>query len=227
MIICFAGCDKTDPSYQNSSASEPSTTDNTENTAINQEDDDVLLSVLYNKTPFITAKGTTVYMKDYKPFYKYPDDIDYYEKDNVFVPGDYAYVDLDKDGRNELVVSESPYADTYLILYKTSDKIYGCSLYGRWFQSLKSDGTFLSSGGAYSNSYNTISFNENIYNISTIAKFDFIADTEKPSSDKYGFEPDYEKSVFEIKGKKVSFDEIEKFVEEWDKRPEAEWIKFE
>ena len=211
IFFCFAGCNKANTYSQNS-------------TVTKTEDDNILLSVLHNKTPFITTKDTTVYIKDYKPLYKYPEDIDYYEEDIVFVPRDYTFVDLDKDGQNEFIISELPDADTYLILHKSNDKIYGYSLYVRWFQSLKSDGTFLSSGGAFTHNYNTINFDENKYNISTFATFDFVGD-EKPSSNRFGCEPDYEKSVFEIDGKKVSFEKIEEFAEEWDKRPNAEWIQ--
>ena len=48
-----------------------------------------LLSTLYNKSPFITQKGTTVYLNAYKPYYKHSEDKDYYEKENVFVPQEY------------------------------------------------------------------------------------------------------------------------------------------
>lgn len=194
MIFCFVGCSKTDTSQQNSA--------------------NILLSVLYNKKPFITTKGTTVYLKDYKPFYKYPEDVDYYEKDIVFVPRDYTFVDLDKDGQEELIVAEAPYADTYLILRKENEKIYGYSLYIRWFEELKKDGSFISSGGALIHDYNTISFKENTYNISEFAKYYFVGEN---SAD----------NVFEINGKTVSLEEIKKFADDWEKRPEAEWIKFE
>ena len=235
MIFCFVGCSKADITYQNSDNTESSAINNAENAVAPQkdntenrfEDDNILFSVLYNQKPFITAKGTTVYLKDYKPVYKESEEVDYYEKDNVFIPLDYTFVDLDKDGNNELIVTESPYADNYLILRKENEKIYGYYLYVRWFSSLKEDGSFWSSGGAFSIEYNTINFDENKYNISTLATFDFVGDEEKPSSNKYGFEPDYEKSVFEIGGKRVSFEEIKQFADEWEKRPEAEWIKFE
>ena len=194
MIFCFVGCSKTDTSQQSSA--------------------NILLSVLYNKKPFITTKGTTVYLKDYKPFYKYHEDVDYYEKDIVFVPRDYTFVDLDKDGQEELIVAEAPYADTYLILRKENEKIYGYSLYIRWFEELKKDGSFISSGGALIHDYNTISFKENTYNISEFAKYYFVGEN---SAD----------NVFEINGKTVSLEEIKQFTDDWEKRPEAEWIKFE
>ncbi len=184
-----------------------------------------LLSALYNKSPFITQKGTTVYLNAYKPYYKHSEDTDYYEKENVFVPQDYTFVDLDKDGKKELIVAEAPYADTFLILREENGKIYGYSLPNRWFQALKQDGSFQSSGGALIHDYNTISFSQNTYQMSTIAKFHFEADDKKPVSDKYGYAPDYEKSVFEINGKPVSFEEIRQFAEEWDTRPGAVWMK--
>lgn len=186
--------------------------------------DNILLSVLRNEKKFITAHGESVYLKDYKPLYEQDEDTQYYQSENLFIPRAYTFVDLDKDGQNELIISELPDTDTYLILHKSNDKIYSYSLYVRWFGSLKSDGTFLSLGGAFSHDYNTINFDENKYNISTFATFDFVGD-EKPSSNRFGCEPDYEKSVFEIDGKKVSFEKIEEFTEEWDKRPNVEWIK--
>lgn len=211
LFFCFVGCSKADTHHQNSADSEISVTNNTENTSTSGNDN-ILLSVLYNEEPFYTEKGKTVHINDYKPIYKNTEDIDYIQKDVVFVPRDYAFVDLDHDGNNELIVAEEPYADTYLILHKENEKIYGYSLYNRWFQSLKQDGSFISSGGAQINDYNTITFDKNTYNISTVAKFYFDADNKN--------------SDFEIDGKSVSLEDIKQFAEEWSKRPEAEWIEF-
>lgn len=206
MIICLAGCGKIDSSQTSN--------------------DKELLKVLQNEKSFIDNNENNVYLKDYKALCEYPEDSDHYEKDVVFVPKDYTFVDLDNDGKNELVVSEAPNADTYLILHEENKNIYGLCLYIRWFQSLKNDGTFLSSSGALSHSYNTIKFNKNSYKFSTIATFDFVSDINKPSSNKYGYEPDYDKSTFEIEGKQVSFEQILEFVEEWNKRDDAKWIKY-
>lgn len=216
MLFCFAGCSKTDISSHSNNITNTSDTLVTasENNTESQYGDDILLSVLYNEKPFITAKGATVYLKDYKPIYKYPEDVDYYEKDTVFVPRDYTFVDLDKDGEEELIVAESPYADTYLILHKEDEKIYGYSLYIRWFEALKKDGSFIGSGGALIHDYNTISFKENTYNISEFAKYYFIGENS-------------DDNVFEINGKQVSFEEIKQFADDWEKRPEAEWTEFE
>ena len=222
LLLSIVGCGASRTPSQNSDITEISATNNT---TILQEEGNILLSVLHSEKPFVTGKGQTVYLKDYKPIYKYPEDTDYYQSEKLFIPREYAFLDLDKDGQDELIVSELPDADTYLILHKSNDKIYGYSLYVRWFQSLKTDGTFLSSGGAFTHNYNTINFDENKYNISTFATFDFVGD-EKPSSNRFGCEPDYEKSVFEIDGKKVSFEKIEEFAEEWDKRPEVKWIEY-
>ena len=181
-----------------------------------------LLAVLQNKSTFVTVKGTTVYLKDYKPVYQNPD---YYESADVFVPQEYTCVDLDKDGKRELIVMGAPYAESYLILREEGQSIYGYSLETRGFQSLKQDGSFQGSGGALIHDYNTISFSKNTYQKSAFAKFYFEADTKKPVADKYGYAPDYEKSVFEINGKPVSLEEIQQFAEAWDNRPNAVWVK--
>ena len=174
-------------------------------------DDMGLLSVVYHNSPFITQKGTTVTLNQYKPFYQDPEGTTYFETENVFVPRDYTFVDLDKDGKNELIVAEAPYADTYLILREEKGNIYGYSLPIRAFQSLKKDGSFQGSGGALINDYCTISFHQNAYQKSIIAKFHF--------------ESDAEKSVYEINGKQVSYEEIQQFAEAWENRPNAVWIK--
>lgn len=189
------------------------------------DNDAFLLKVLNNKLPFINEKGEQFYLKDYKSIYKYPEDTTYYEKENIFIPRDYAFVDLDRDGLNELVVSEAPYGDTYLILHKSNDVVYGYCLYTRWFQSLKTDGTFMATGGAVSNCYRTISFHQNTYAITTLATFIFSADEKKPSNNRFGFEPDYTESTFEIDGKAVSLAQIEAFAEEWSNRSGVTWIK--
>ena len=72
----------------------------------------------------------------------------------------------------------------------------------------------MGSGGAQIHDYNTISFKENTYSISVFSKYYFIGENS-------------DDNVFEINGKKVSLEEIKQFAEEWDKRPEAEWTKFE
>lgn len=221
----FNGCIKTNITSKNNDIQGSKVTNEVRNAIPYQEYDNILISVLNNEKPFINAKDETVYLKNYKPLSKYPEDTDYFEGENVFVPSKYAFVDLDKDGQNELVISELPDGDAYLILHKSKDKIYGYSLYVRWFESLKADGTFRASGGALTHNYNTIAFDESKYNISTFAKFHFVVDEERPSSNKYGFEPNYDKSVFEIDGKKVPFKKIVEFEEEWKNRPDVDWIK--
>ena len=79
---------------------------------------------------------------------------------------------------------------------------------------MKKDGSFISSGGALIHDYNTISFKENTYSISEFAKDYFIGENS-------------DDNVFEINGKTVSLEEIKKIADDWEKRPEAEWIKFE
>lgn len=221
MVMCLVGCGKAESPSGNLSSHSVSSQEESR-----PENESVLLSVLADQTPFLTAKGTTTYLKDYKPMYQYPEDTNLYEEASVFVPRDYTFVDLDHDGNRELIVSEAPHADTYLILRREDDRIFGYCLYVRWFESLKQDGSFLRFRGAFIHDYNTISFRDNTFTYSTVAKFYYAADLDKPSSDEYRFEPDLAKSVFEIDGKSVSFDEIRQFAAEWEQRPSPEWMPF-
>lgn len=200
---------------------------NTSNSS-NQDDEEPLLSVLKNQKPFINQKGESVYLKNYKLIYKYPDDfnVEFSENPDIFAVNQYTLVDLDNDGKKELIAVDGNFGDSYLILREENGNIYGYGLYIRWFEMLKQDGTFVGSNGATSNDYNHISFSKTEYTITPFAKFDFTPDETKPSSNKYGFEPDMRFSKFEINGKSVSLEEIEKFSDEWDKRPDARWVEF-
>ncbi len=183
-----------------------------------------LLSVLNSETPFVTEKNTTVYLKDYKPFYKYEDDSDFYETESVFVPYSYTFVDLDKDETPELIIAEST-GETYLIIHQEKDKIYGYSLYCRWFQELKQDGSFMASSGAAYNDYRTISFDKNTYKTTIIAKDYFVGDEYDELINTYI--PDLDNSTFEIDGKSVSFEEIQEFEKEWINRIGVEWTPWQ
>ncbi len=184
---------------------------------------ETLLSVLNSEAPFITEKNTTVYLKDYKPFYKYEGETDFYETESAFSPRDYTYVDLDKDEKDELIIAEST-GETYLILHQENGKIYGYSLYVRWFLDLKQDGSIIATSGASINDYRTISFDKNTYKTTIIAKDYFVAAEYDELTSTYM--PDLDESTFEIDGKAVTYEEINEFTFEWAKRPDAEWIKY-
>ncbi len=76
--------------------------------------------------------------------------------------------DLDGDGENEVVLwlqinGASDYG--FEILHEQNGEIYGYTLQYRTFMNLKTDGTFLFSGGAADSGIGKISFSETGYSI--------------------------------------------------------------
>ena len=65
-----------------------------------------------------------------------------------FVPASYAYVDLNGDGYEEMVVAADASDRFYLILHYEKEKVYGYELNGRSMIHIKTDGSYYASGGA-------------------------------------------------------------------------------
>lgn len=124
------------------------------------------------------------------------------------VPSKYAYVDLDNDGIEELVVLTTSDYGAYIILKYQDNDIYGHMIGIRSFEKLKVDGSFIGSSGANNNEYLTITFNENKYSLNKEAVFD------------------ENNQIYQIKGKDVTKDEINTFVEEWNKKENVKWIEY-
>ncbi len=176
------------------------------------KDAEKLLEVLYNEAQFITGKGETVYLKDYKPFFSYVGGE--IEKDYQFVPSKYTVVDMDRDGKDELIAYGAEDNYDYLILRSKDGKIYGYSMENRCFQALKQDGSFRDYSGSFASTYKTMSFDKEKRFDNAIAEY--IVYT---NGDDYINEST-------INGKSVSLEKIQKFKDEWEKRPNAKWVKF-
>ena len=138
--------------------------------------DKILSRVLNNKTTFITESGKTTYLKEYKigeGTLSTPFDAD---------PSKYVFVDMDGDRKNELVINISNDYGYYLVLHYNGKNVYGFEFTVRSLMSLKTDGSFMQSGGAASSSYCKISFDDDGYTIideaikdSTMGKFELKA----------------------------------------------------
>ena len=159
-----------------------------------------LFSVLKSEESFSEKDGKEIFLDDFHS-----------EFSENYTPSSYVFIDLDKDNSNELVV----YADngnSYLIFRNTDNNIYSYELPVRSFSNLKTDGTFMMSQGALLNEFASISFENSKYVIKTLAKAYYqTSDNE---------------NVFEIDGKSVSKDAIEKFTNEWNQKENVNWINF-
>ena len=129
---------------------------------------ETLLEVLNNERGFINKSGETVYFKNYRPF-------------NLMdaVPEKYTLVDLDQDGKDELVVHVNPNFGAYTIFHIYRNKVYGFDFLERELMSLKTDGSFIQSGGAGLQVFAKLQFKKDKYEIIEQAYKDDVAEVYK------------------------------------------------
>ena len=148
----------------------------------------LLLNVMNNKQKFIDEDNNEVYFKDFKIVENQTAKVD-----------KYAFVDMDKDGTEELVIYTTSDYGAYVILHYENNKVYGYMIGVRSLENLKTDGSFMGSSGANSNEYS--------YSIKTEAVYD--------GTDK----------IYKINNEKVSEKEIKEYVENWNKKENVSWSK--
>ena len=168
------------------------TTSNSSKTDTNQ----LLLDVMNNEEKFINKDNKEVYLKDFKIVEEQTAKVD-----------KYAFVDMDKDGIEELVIYTTSDYGAYVILHYENNKVYGYMIGVRSLENLKTDGSFMGSSGANSNEYSRMTFNKNSYNLETEAVYD-------------GTNKDYK-----INNANVSEKEIKEYVENWNKKENVSWSK--
>lgn len=168
------------------------TTSNSSKTDTNQ----LLLDVMNNEEKFINKDNKEVYLKDFKIVEEQTAKVD-----------KYAFVDMDKDGIEELVIYTTSDYGAYVILHYENSKVYGYMVGVRSLENLKTDGSFMGSSGANSNEYSRMTFNKNSYSIKTEAVYD--------GTDK----------IYKINNEKVSEKEIKEYVENWNKKENVSWSK--
>ena len=168
--------------------------ENTSNNATNTTQ--LLLNVMNNKQKFINEDNKEVFLKDFKIVENQTAKVD-----------KYAFVDMDKDGTEELVIYTTSDYGAYLILHYENNIIYGYMIGVRSLENLKTDGSFMGSNGANSSEYSRMTFNKNKYAIKTEAVYD---ETNK---------------VYEIDNTSVSEKQIKEYVENWNKKENVSWTK--
>ena len=156
----------------------------------------LLLNVMNNKQKFINEDNKEVFLKDFKIVENQTAKVD-----------KYAFVDMDKDGTEELVIYTTSDYGAYVILHYENDKVYGYMIGVRSLENLKTDGSFMGSSGANSSEYSRMTFNKSSYSIQTEAVYDT---TNK---------------VYEIDNTSASEKQIKEYVENWNKKENVSWSK--
>jgi len=125
------------------------------------KNNDLLLDVLHNDKTFISESGEFLYFLEYKPYGSLE-----------IIPEKYTLIDLNGDGKDELVVHINPDVGEYMFFHVYKNKVYGYIFEERALISLKQDGTFVQSGGAGLNVYARLKFEKDKYHIVELAYID-------------------------------------------------------
>lgn len=168
----------------------------------NPEIDAQFLSVLNSEAPFISEDGKSVLLKNYSYGNNGATEV-YYA-----VPQEYAVVDLDGDGTNEVVVDITSSQTDYMVFHKYNNSIYGFLIGRRSLQDIKKDGSFCGSSGAGLIVYSKMEFNKNTYKV-----------IDEAYEDNYN-------GIYKIDGKEVTKEAIDKYKVEWDLKEAARFIRF-
>ncbi len=178
---------------------------NTENnTAINQ-----YKAILENKTAFFsTDNKKNRYLNDFlanNGIYS-----------TTLTISHFTVLDMDSDGIPEVVlelsVSDSP--QFYEVLHYMNGKVFGYLKTYRSLEMLKTDGTFISSGGALDNEYGTLLFNTSTSNINVLGDMQSKQSTTGTTV-----------SYF-INNKSVTKENFDSFAQKQDEKKDATWYDF-
>ena len=157
-----------------------------------------LLLTIDNKESFITENNTETLLGNYR----IPNITDDYN----FIPSKYTFVDLDSNGTDELVLSETKQNFVLVLRFnKEDEKIYGYSLNTRSFIDVKTNGTFMQSDGAGINSISKITFDNTKLIITEIAV--------KNDSE----------NIFKINNQSVTKENVDKYFTEWQTIEHSVW----
>lgn len=156
----------------------------------------ILLNVINNKQKFLDENNKEVFLKDFKVIDNQNAEVD-----------KYAFIDMDKDGIEELIIYTTSDNGTYVMFHYENSKVYGYRLGTLSLENLKTDGTFMENNGDNYVEYLRMTFNKNSYFIKKEAVYD------KKNKD------------YEIDNTSVSKEDIEEYVDNWNKKENASWIQ--
>lgn len=178
------------------SATIPTKTENT-------SEQSKLLSVLYNEVPFVDETGQTVYVKDYN--------IAGVEQQICAVAESYVFLDFDNDGRMEMLANVSSNYGIFLMLHMDKEQVYGYKFTQRSMINLKTDGTFMGSGGAAESAIFSLKFTGNQYETTELAYHNDLAEPKE----------------YRVNGIPATQEDYQSFYNEYVNKPDVQWTTVE
>jgi len=130
-------------------------------------------------------------------------------------PGNYAVVDLDRDGEDEVILSlvingESDYGN--LVFHYQDGMVYGYVFAYRAFSNIRADGTFMASEGAGDTAICRLSFDKESYEVDEITYCTSSYDAEMNLH-----------TAYYVEHKEAAREEYDKAYGEWDELAGVEW----
>lgn len=175
----------------------------------NQEAKEILMKVLGKEQTF-TAKTSVVSDKVTEQTL---DKYHFQTVDNAyysFIPEQYAFIDLDNDNIDELVIFDVKMT-YYLVLHYENEKVYGYNIGARSLIHLRTDGSFM-----------TTNASGDFFSISNISF------TKESFETKYELYINETENEYLIDGKKTDQKTVKKYFYDWfENTPNANWIKIE
>lgn len=191
---CVNNSDKEENKVDNNVVSEQ-----TEETNEKQESvDDLYFKVLNNEIKYINENNEETLFSEYMENYK---------DSSTDTSVKYTIFDFDNDSENEMIVMIDSNSDGfYLILNNENEIIYGFDDVYRGMISIKTDGSYNASGGAYTGGILKSTFKKNERITETLAEMDM--------------------GKYKIDGKSVSESEYLKYFEEFENKENVEFITY-
>ena len=152
----------------------------------------ILNEVLNVERPFITEDSEEVMMDSY---YFTP----LYEGSRLFIPLYSAFVDLDQDGLDEMVLLEGLTYD-FLILHYDGQSVYGYYRDNNNTFEIKTDGTFSREITSTESAISTVTFENNEFAVKDIAYMN------------------EEENIYRLNGKNADKEKVEAYFDDWRER---------
>lgn len=134
MLFFLTGCGEEQPDEEEKTDK----TEQTVDTRKKEKAEDLYMKVLNNEIKYINEDNKEILFSEYMKMHEGSNDIRI----------EYSLVDLDNDSENEMVISIKSYDGFYLILNNEDGTIYGFEDVIRGMISIKTDGTYMATGGA-------------------------------------------------------------------------------
>lgn len=148
-----------------------------------------LLAVMSGEKAFVDEQNQEVLINDFN-----------LPSEEAIKVKEYAFVDFDKDGNEELIILTDSNYGAYIVFHYEDANIYGYVINIRSLENLKVDGSFSGNSGIGATTYFKMEFDKNTYEMIEVAK---------------NFENDAE---YVISGEKVTKELIDTFVADWNEK---------